>query len=186
MKQETILKNLLKVGLLSIAICFGLLFYNIANYTFAKYQARYDSQTGIPYEISMHNRLNELECLTKNIYYEAGNEPFEGKVAVAQVTLNRVQSGSFPKSICGVVYQKNKFYEKVVCQFSWYCESPSKLRVVNRGVYNESKDVAEKVLFENYRLRSLEQAIYYHADYINPGWKKTRITKIGHHIFYRG
>jgi hypothetical protein len=45
-------------------------------------------------------------------------EPFEGKVAVAQVTLNRVESGKFANTVCGVVYQKNVFYERVVCQFS--------------------------------------------------------------------
>jgi hypothetical protein len=37
-------------------------------------------------EITMKMRERQLACLTKNIYYEAGGEPFEGKVAVAQVT----------------------------------------------------------------------------------------------------
>lgn len=186
MNKENILKNLLNVGMLSIAVCFGLVFYNIAEHTLNKYRILYDNQSTVPYDITTHNQMRELECLTKNIYYEAGVESFEGKVAVAQVTINRVQSRDFPKSICGVVYQKNVFYEKVVCQFSWYCNSPSKLRNINKAVYNESEEVAKKVLFENFRLRSLEQAIYYHADYVRPGWKYPQITKIGHHIFYKG
>lgn len=185
MKRENILKSLLLASVLTVVIGFGFLFVKITNYALNKHNMTYNSQSNIPYQYSMKSRLNELECLTRNIYYEAGTEPFEGKVAVAQVTLNRVKTGIFPNSICGVVYQKNKFYEKVVCQFSWYCESPSKLRHVNKELYDESEEVAKKVLFENYRIRSLEQAIYYHADYVHPGWKRERITKIGHHIFYR-
>jgi len=65
----------------------------------------------------------QLQCMARNIYWEAASEPFEGKVAVAQVTINRVQSGKFADSVCGVVYQKTKFFEKVVCQFSWFCET---------------------------------------------------------------
>lgn len=130
-------------------------------------------------------RERQLGCLAKNIYYEAGNEPFEGKVAVAQVTLNRSESGLFPEDICKVVYQKNIFYEKTVCQFSWYCDRAAMLKPVNKGVYDESMEVAKKVLLEDFRLPSLNEAMYYHADYVNPGWKKQRITKIGRHIFYK-
>lgn len=185
MKQENILKSLLVASIMSVVIAFGFLFYKIADSAYSRFVAKSDVYSNVPYNHTMRSRLNDLECLTRNIYYEAGNEPFEGKVAVAQVTLNRVKSGGFPGSICGVVYQKNKFYEKVICQFSWYCESPSRLKYVNKDLYNESEDVAKKVLFENYRIRSLEQAIYYHADYVKPGWKRERITQIGHHIFYR-
>jgi spore germination cell wall hydrolase CwlJ-like protein len=46
--------------------------------------------------------------------------------------------------------------------------------------------VAKKVLLENFRLPGLTNAIYYHADYVNPGWKKEKIIKIGRHIFYKG
>ena len=71
--------------------------------------------------VSAEDRTKQLDCLTKNIYNEAATEPFEGKVAVAQVTMNRVDSGKFGKGVCGVVYQKNVIYEKVICQFSWAC-----------------------------------------------------------------
>ena len=83
-------------------------------------------------------RQKQLDCLARNIYHEAGGEPFEGKVAVAQVTINRVESGAFPSDICQVVYQKNIVYERVLCQFSWYCNSASVKKPMNGPVYTES------------------------------------------------
>ena len=125
----------------------------------------------------------QLTCLAKNIYFEAGKEPFEGKVAVAQVTLNRTESGKFPNDICQVVYQKTKIDEKVVCQFSWHCEKGPVIR--SREVYDESMEVAKKVLLEDFRLPSVEKALYFHADYVKkPNWGKPMLTKIGRHIFY--
>ena len=135
--------------------------------------------------ITAQMRQAQLDCLARNIYHEAGYEPFEGKVAVAQVTINRAESGEFPSDICRVVYQKNVVYEKVLCQFSWYCEGPSAKRPENGPVYTESMEVAKKVLLEGFRLPDLKQALYYHADYVNPGWKREKVTKIGHHIFYK-
>ena len=134
--------------------------------------------------VSAAQRTKELECLTRNIYWEAASEPFEGKVGVAQVTLNRVASGKFADSVCGVVYQKNVFYEKVVCQFSWYCEGNHKMKAVHGTLWKESEEVAKKVLLEGFRLPSLEKAMYYHADYVSPGWKLPKIEKVGRHIFY--
>jgi spore germination cell wall hydrolase CwlJ-like protein len=134
--------------------------------------------------ISAAQRTRELDCLTRNIYWEAASEPFEGKVGVAQVTMNRVNSGKFASSVCGVVHQKNVIYEKVICQFSWYCENTSKVKPVHQPLWRESEEVAKKVLLENFRLPSLKNALYYHADYVNPGWKNPKIEKIGRHIFY--
>ena len=128
--------------------------------------------------------LKQLDCLTRNIYWEAGSEPFEGKVGVAQVTMNRLNDGRFADSVCGVVYQKNVVYEKVICQFSWYCETPGQLRPISKPLWKESEEVAKKVLLEDFRLPSLKNALYFHADYINPNWNKTKIDKIGRHIFY--
>ncbi len=130
-------------------------------------------------------RNKQLECLARNIYYEAGGEPFEGKVAVAQVTINRANSGKFPSDICRVIYQKNVIYDKVVCQFSWYCESPSGLKPKNSAVYKEAEIVARQVLLEGFRLPSLKEALYFHAKHINPKWDKERVATIGGHIFYK-
>lgn len=134
--------------------------------------------------VTAKERERQLECLAINIYREAGNEPFEGKVGVAQVTLNRVEHPAFPKDVCAVVYEKNKFYEKVVCQFSWYCDGAHRSRPIHKAHYAESYEVAKKVLLEGFRLPSLEKALFYHADYINPGWPHERIAKLGTHIFY--
>ena len=130
-------------------------------------------------------RTRQLDCLTKNIYWEAAGEPFEGKVAVAQVTMNRVKSGKFGNGVCGVVYQKNVIYEKVICQFSWACESGPKTKPVYQKFWTESEEVAKKVLLEGFRLPSLTEALYYHASYVHPGWRKERISQIGQHIFYK-
>jgi spore germination cell wall hydrolase CwlJ-like protein len=55
---------------------------------------------------------------------------------------------------------------------------------VHAALWKESEEVAKKVLLEKFRLPSLENALFYHADYVSPGWKLPRIEKIGNHIFY--
>jgi spore germination cell wall hydrolase CwlJ-like protein len=135
--------------------------------------------------VTTEMRQRQLDCLARNIYHEAGYEPFEGKVAVAQVTINRTENSAFPSDICKVVYQKNVIYEKVLCQFSWYCEQASTKKPMNGPVYTESMEVAKKVLLEGFRLPSVKDALYFHGDYINPGWKREKVAKIGRHIFYK-
>ena len=135
--------------------------------------------------VSIRDRERQLDCLAKNIYHEAAGESFEGKVAVAQVTMNRAESGKFPSDVCAVVYQKNVFYEKVVCQFSWYCQNGGQPLIRSSAMYDESYKVAKKVLLEDFRLDIMKDALYYHADYVNPQWGKEKIGKIGRHIFYR-
>lgn len=137
-------------------------------------------------KITAQVREKQLSCLARNIYHEAGSEPFEGKVAIAQVTLNRANSdGLFPGDICRVVYQKNIFYDKVLCQFSWVCDRQVNFKPKYPSIYEESYEVAKKVLLEGFRLPSLTEALYFHADYINPGWKRQKVAKIGRHIFYK-
>ena len=71
----------------------------------------------------------EIECLAQNIYFEAAQEPREGQIAVAHVTRNRMISGKYPNTYCGVVKQKTYG----VCQFSWFCEERAKA-IINRKV----------------------------------------------------
>lgn len=172
--------GLIAMILMAIGIyaCYGLLKWVIDN----KFEKL--SQPEL-HQATTELRERQLACLARNIYYEAGTEPFEGKVAVAQVTLNRANHENFPNDICRVVYQKNTFYEKTICQFSWYCDRVAMGRILHREVYNESMEVAKKVLLEGFRLPSLTEALYYHADYVNPGWRREKITKIGRHIFYK-
>lgn len=142
--------------------------------------------TSSPDVVTIKTRERQLECMAMNIYREAGHEPFEGKVAVAQVTMNRVEDGRFGKDVCGVVYQKNVIMEKVVCQFSWACDTAARTRPINNTVYNESYAVAKKVILEGFSLDVMKDALYYHANYVNPRWPLEKIGSIGNHIFYKG
>jgi len=179
--KETNMIRIIKTAVnLLMAFCVILVAQHAVTNKFQKLeQARLEASP-----ITAKMRQTQLDCLARNIYYEAGYEPFEGKVAVAQVTINRTESGEFPSDICGVVYQKNIVYQKVLCQFSWYCTAAGSQKPMNGPVYTESMEVAKKVLLEGFRLRDLNDALYYHADYVNPGWGKKPIAKIGHHIFY--
>jgi len=129
---------------------------------------------------------NEIQCLAENIYYEAASESFEGKLAVAQVTLNRVNSGKFPKTVCGVVKQKDEINGRMVCQFSWFCGQVYSM-VRNPYQWEESVLVAKKALTSAVAHDTLyrEKAMFYHANYVKPNWNLPRITQIGNHIFYK-
>jgi spore germination cell wall hydrolase CwlJ-like protein len=122
----------------------------------------------------------QLDCLTKNVYYEAASESYEGKLAVAQVTINRANDPKFPSTICGVVYQRTLG----TCQFSWTCLK--NLAVQNKYAWEESEMVARKALTEPnvHDTIARTNALYYHAVYVNPGWRGRVITKIGNHVFY--
>jgi len=128
-------------------------------------------------------------CLALNIYFEARGSSLADRAAVANVVMNRVNDRRYPDTICSVVQQGNRDSKgnpvRNECQFSWYCDRVAMSRIIHAGVYDESMEVAKKVLLEGFRLPSLTQALYYHADYVSPGWKRERITKIGRHIFYK-
>ena len=129
---------------------------------------------------------SEIRCLAKNIYYEAGNESFDGKLAVAQVSVNRMRSGKFPDTICGVVKQKTHWQGRTVCQFSWFCTAKGRAPApINSENYQESLEIAKRVLLEGLGLRQLKDALYFHATHVTPNWGKPKVAKIGNHIFYR-
>lgn len=181
-EKKEIPTSIIKVfaGILMVTSIYGA--GSLLNWAVQKKLAQIESVESSNITVAVRER--QLACLAKNIYYEAGNEPFEGKVAVAQVTMNRVASGKFPTGICEVIYQKNLVYEKVICQFSWFCSNTTMIRPINQAAYNESMEVAKKVLLEGFRLPSLKTALFYHASYVSPNWGKKPIAKIGQHIFY--
>lgn len=125
----------------------------------------------------------EIECLAKNIYFEAGNETYEGKVAVAQVTINRSEDDRYPDTVCNVVKQKTTFANRIICQFSWVCDK--KQPKMNYDRWNESLAVARDVLVEGMRLSALSNALYFHNTTVRPNWGKVRVARIGNHVFYR-
>lgn len=129
----------------------------------------------------------QLTCLAQNIYHEAGSESYNGKIAVAQVTVNRANSGNFPSTICGVVHQKTQVAEKTICQFSWVCDPMAKSRRVYSKAWQESREIARKVLLDGLRLESLgSEALYFHNARVRPKWGLERIDRIGGHTFYSG
>jgi spore germination cell wall hydrolase CwlJ-like protein len=135
-------------------------------------------------ELSYENKqkvMREVECLARNIYFEAGGEPRAGKIAVAEVTMNRVKSRQFPRTVCGVVHQRNRH----TCQFSWVCEGKKSIR--HQGAWRESVKIAENILISKRKYGIIGNAMYFHADYVDPAWsaEKKLIAQIGNHIFYR-
>jgi spore germination cell wall hydrolase CwlJ-like protein len=124
---------------------------------------------------------SSLACMARNIYFEAGIESQKGKIAVANVTMNRVKSKYYPKSVCGVVFQKGR----KACAFSWTCDRKSNVPP-NNSAYKESEQIARLAL--SGALKDVTgNSDHYHATYVSPKWHKTmeQMAKIGRHVFYR-
>lgn len=123
------------------------------------------------------NQDGEQECLAKAVYFEARGETLEGRLAVAEVVLNRAASGLYPSTICGVVTQP--------AQFSFI--RGGKFPPVDRT----SQAWREAVAVADIARKQLADAIapnvlWYHASYVAPSWGRrlTRVARIGTHIFY--
>ena len=121
----------------------------------------------------------DVFCLAKNIYHESKAESYVGRLAVAQVTINRLHTGKWGNSICDVVMSPY--------QFSWTLDSWQKWTRPEGRLWEESVAIANEVLNEGVRLVYLREALYFHADYVNPKWnkQKERVVQIGAHIFYK-
>lgn len=126
----------------------------------------------------------ETQCLAEAVYFESRSEPEAGQAAVAQVVMNRVRSGLYPTTICGVVYQNRHRYK--ACQFSFACEGRS-LAITEPGPWEAAKRVARAVLEGQSYNRDVGNSTHYHANYVAPYWsrKLKQTDKIGRHIFYR-
>lgn len=154
----------------------------------------------VPHNSLTEHARNQVECLADNIFFEAAYEPIEGQVAVAIVTLNRVNSKEFANDICGVVKEKTRVTtignQRVVCQFSWYCQqrektaSYDKEKYLTSGqkiVYDRIYDLAFYLYVNSNTIQdNTGGALFYHADYVSPNWRNlNRTVKIGRHIFYK-
>jgi Cell Wall Hydrolase len=121
------------------------------------------------------------ECLSKAVYFEARGESIKGQFAVAEVVLNRVDSGRFAGSVCGVVNQRGGG----ACQFSYVCDGRA-----DRMKDAQARDIAERIAYVmlNGAPRMLtEGATYFHTNGVRPGWSRRfeRTAAIGDHLFYR-
>lgn len=124
---------------------------------------------------------SEWECLAEALYFEARGETLTGQVAVAEVILNRVDSGQFPDTVCGVVNQSSGRG----CQFSYTCDGRADT-IRDREAYEIVGKVAWLML--QGRPRTLTgRATFYHTDNVRPRWARqfVRTAVIGDHIFYR-
>jgi spore germination cell wall hydrolase CwlJ-like protein len=132
----------------------------------------------------------EKNCLAANIYYEARGEAAQGQKAVAAVTLNRVKSKKYPKTICGVVTQR--------AQFSWVHQQPKHIvdkalngvapsqKPIELLAYQKAHDVASEVIRTKQQMLP-EQVLWYHTTKVNPVWNKQmqKVSQIGTHVFYK-
>tara|TARA_B100001057_G_scaffold469831_1_gene530544 strand:+ start:3340 stop:3861 length:522 start_codon:yes stop_codon:yes gene_type:complete len=135
----------------------------------------------------------ERFCMAQNIYFEAANQSFAGKLAVAHVVINRVEDLQFPNDVCGVIYQAktrinwkgNEVPIKNQCQFSWYCDGLSD-EPVDSVTWIKSLYIADKVLTGEYK-DIVEGSLWYHADYIYPYWadELEEVAQIDNHLFYK-
>ncbi|WEX11961.1 cell wall hydrolase [Chelativorans sp. AA-79] len=139
------------------------------------------ARTPLPPEVFSER---EQQCLAAGIYFEARGEPVRGQAAVAQVILNRVRNPAYPNSICGVVYQNEKWRNR--CQFSFACDG-IKDRVASPGHFRTAKEVAMAVTAGKIWLDEVGSSTHYHATYVHPRWARAmeKTKKIGQHIFYR-
>ena len=133
----------------------------------------------------------ELECMSKNIYFEAAMESTAGKLAVAQVTMNRVRSHHYPNTVCKVITQgkhySSGFPVKDRCQFSWYCDGKLDDPPTTGSMWKASQEIAKYVLTTPDLKDITDGATHYHADYISsPRWAnpRRRTVEIDTHIFY--
>jgi hypothetical protein len=133
--------------------------------------------------IDPKDSARQMRCLAEAIYFESRSEPQDGQAAVAQVVLNRVRSGIYPTTVCGVVYQDRN--RPFACQFTFACEGKS-LRIEEPGPWAVATRIAQEVVTgANYNPK-VGEAVNYHANYVSPFWAGylKRVDRIGAHIFY--
>ena len=133
--------------------------------------------------IDPKDSARQMRCLAEAIYFESRSEPEDGQAAVAHVVLNRVRSGIYPTTVCGVVYQDRN--RPFACQFTFACEGKS-LRIEEPGPWAVATRIAQDVVSgANYNPK-VGEAVNYHANYVSPFWVGylKRVDRIGAHIFY--
>jgi spore germination cell wall hydrolase CwlJ-like protein len=124
------------------------------------------------------------KCLTEAIYFEARGEPVRGQMAVAQVVMNRVFSGYYPSTVCGVVYQNSNRH--LACQFTFACDGiPDVVR--EPDAWERAKKIAAETLDGKLWLPEVGKATHYHAYWVHPSWvhEMTKLYRLGVHTFYR-
>ena len=129
-------------------------------------------------------RAKSEKCLSEAIYFEARGEAVRGQIAVAQVVMNRVFSGFYPTTVCGVVYQ-NK-YHHMACQFTFACDNVADV-VREPDMWDRAKKIAKAMLDGELWLPEVAKSTHYHAYWVHPSWvsEMKKMYKFGVHTFYR-
>jgi len=119
----------------------------------------------------------ELECLAVGVYFESKSEPLAGQLAVGQVIANRANSGGrFPSSYCGVLFQRGQF--SFIRAGHWP-------KVNRSGRQWENAVAIAKIVDQDLKDSAAENALFFHAKRVSPGWRLKRVASIGNHVFYR-
>ena len=129
-------------------------------------------------------RVKAEKCLANAIYFEARGEPVRGQIAVAQVVMNRVFSGYYPGSVCGVVYQNSNRH--LACQFTFACDGIPD-RISEPDAWTRAEEIAHGTLDGKFWLPDVGKATHYHAYWVHPWWvhEMRKLDRIGVHTFYR-
>ncbi len=128
----------------------------------------------------------QLDCMTQAVYFEARGETPRGQAAVAQVVMNRVANPSFPKTVCGVVFQgAAQGASHHGCQFSFACDG-SMRHGLEADAWDRARQVAERAL-SGAVLADIGSATHYHTTSVRPDWgpQMLRVAQVGLHVFYR-
>ena len=137
-------------------------------------------------EAAREELRRNLDCLARNVYFEARGEPVAGMYAVAEVTMNRRASRLYPATVCDVVYQRNwdPLRGRFVGAFSW-TEFDS-LPAPDGEAWERALEVADAVYYRR-ASPTLQGSLHFHAAHIKPEWAKERklVARIGRHLFYR-
>lgn len=118
----------------------------------------------------------ELECLATAVYFEAKSESLAGQLTVAEVLINRTQSGRFPSSLCGVVKQRGQFSFVRGGRLPPVSHASPQWRRAVAIAHIARHDLADG---------NAPRALFFHARRVSPGWKLTRVASVGNHVFYR-
>ena len=125
----------------------------------------------------------QVKCLAENIYYESRGESLQGQIAVAKVTLTRLDEG-YARTVCGVVKQRNPHGS----QFEWVCSGSASNPA--GSLWAQAVGIAALVIHSPGAVEDPTRgATHFHATYINwnPSWKRAKesVQQIGNHVFYR-
>ncbi len=130
------------------------------------------------------SRAKAEKCLAEAVYFEARGEAVRGQIAVAQVVMNRVFSGFYPTTVCGVVYQNKNRH--LACQFTFACDDVADV-VREPDMWVRARKIAKATLDGQLWLPEVAKSTHYHAYWVRPSWvhEMKKMYKYGVHTFYR-